>query len=88
MALTHGLRSTYVTGGCRCDGCRNANRVYQQALVARRKAGGVPGHVPHGRPSTYTNWSCRCVECRAAWRVEMRRQYVARKAAARDEATS
>ena len=35
MAAEHGKRRRY-NAGCRCDDCKEANRVYQQAYQARR----------------------------------------------------
>lgn len=47
--------------GCRCDGCRNAERAYQRDLYDRRKR----GIADHGVRSTYVK-GCRCGDCREA----------------------
>jgi hypothetical protein len=70
----HGTLNGYINVRCRCELCREANRVYN---AERRKAriGGEPisdwgarrGHTGEPREhnsSTYINWGCRCVECR------------------------
>lgn len=44
MAAKHGTRRAYVAG-CRCDDCKEANRVYQQEYQARRRSGET-GRVP------------------------------------------
>lgn len=62
--------------GCRCDGCRDANRVRQAEGNADRKKRLASGQtsVIHGRVSTYGNWSCRCGECSAAWSAYLRQK--------------
>lgn len=35
----HGIRTTYTVHGCRCDECREANRLYRAESRARAKAG-------------------------------------------------
>lgn len=70
----HGTLNGYVNAGCRCEECREANRVYNMKRRAER-AEGKPasewgkkrGHM--GEPlkhnsSTYINWKCRCDQCR------------------------
>lgn len=63
----HGTRSKYQTG-CRCDECREANRLYIEA--GRRAAGVQPQprgpQTDHGTVARYENWQCRCSDCRAA----------------------
>lgn len=39
MAVQHGKRTTYVRG-CRCDPCKEANRLYQIDLKNRKRTGG------------------------------------------------
>lgn len=63
----HGLRSTYQRG-CRCDSCREANRIEGRELTrswrARRRLeiGCGPGGGSHGEQTTF--WlGCRCEPC-------------------------
>lgn len=63
--LSHSSRSAYLAG-CRCDGCRRANRAY---VTAWRRARGVAPlkrgpQTPHGTLSRYHY--CHCQLCRAA----------------------
>lgn len=71
----HGTRSRY-TRGCRCDGCREANRVYITAW--NRKRGVKPQKLgrTHGKVATYT-WGCRCEACRRA-NTERKRRWLAK----------
>ncbi|MGV9668678.1 hypothetical protein [Nocardia niigatensis] len=75
----HGRVSTYTTGGCRCNLCREALRVYtaQRRAARRAELGTVRGRpyatvdlygnpITHGTASTYSNWGCRCLPCRVA----------------------
>jgi hypothetical protein len=43
MAAKHGTRRCYVVAGCRCDDCREANRVYCAELRQRHANGEVVG---------------------------------------------
>lgn len=61
----HGSYSTYQNWRCRCDACREANRLYHIRARERRKAK-PRSEVPHGTPGGYTNWGCRCAFCRLA----------------------
>lgn len=72
----HGTRTRYVAG-CRCDECREANRIYvadrrrrrggAAAEYASRKARGLAADDPrHGTRLGYNGWGCRCQPCRAA----------------------
>lgn len=54
----HGRRSRYVRG-CRCELCREANRLYFEDLKTRTPP-------IHGTYSTYSNYGCRCSPCRTA----------------------
>jgi hypothetical protein len=54
----HGTRSRYM-GGCRCDDCREAQRVHTAEL---RRRGDAPRHGVSG----YKNYGCRCATCTAA----------------------
>lgn len=59
----HGTVSRY-NGGCRCDECREALRLYMASLKGRP----APSHGLSG----YTNYGCRCDICRAAHSERMR----------------
>lgn len=62
--------ATY-NSGCHCDGCREAKRVAQDEVIARRAAVAAAGH-PSGTSvseATYRDWRCRCDGCRAAHAV-------------------
>lgn len=63
----HGLVGSYVTYGCRCEECTEANRVRQKRLRKNRAGTLAPDDPRHGRYTTYSNWSCRCAECSRAW---------------------
>lgn len=52
--------------GCRCDGCREAHRIY---TAARRQAALAAGTLSHGRSATY-DAGCRCDKCYEARRVK------------------
>ena len=41
--MEHGTRSKYVAERCRCDACREANRVYMKQYMARRYVPAVDG---------------------------------------------
>lgn len=71
------------TRGCRCEGCKEANREQQRAVKERRvkrfKTGKVD--ISHG-VSGYSNWDCRCGVCGSAWSAYLReRRAIRRKAA-------
>lgn len=59
--------------GCRCDGCKEANKEVQRAIKERRikrfKSGKTK--IKHG-VSGYSNWDCRCSDCKAAWSEYLR----------------
>jgi len=59
--------------GCRCEGCKDANREAQRAIKVRRikrfKSGKT--QIKHG-VSGYSNWDCRCADCKAAWSTYLR----------------
>lgn len=79
----HGHANTY-KNGCRCSACREANRVYQSAALARRKADpSLADRAGHGKHTTYVNYGCRCLPCRAANATNMRERRQRRKAAAK-----
>lgn len=77
MARTHGKTSTYGKG-CRCDLCREANRLKVCRTRAALKERPFD-EIPHGTWSGYTNYSCRCPDCRRANKVRAALQYQARK---------
>ncbi len=62
----HGTRSRYNNQGCRCQACREANRLDTAEDRARRRVALGSAEVEHGTKSTYTNHGCRCEECRVA----------------------
>lgn len=76
----HGDYRTYGKG-CRCDDCREAQRVHgieQRAKWARDPE--AADRAGHGKPSTYKNYGCRCEPCSkansadvAAFRMRKRR---------------
>ncbi|MEU0427876.1 hypothetical protein ABZ235_30580 [Streptomyces canus] len=75
----HGDRRRYQRG-CRCDECREANRLYKASWRAKRRSDpSLLGRATHGKASTYRQYGCRCDECRtansadvAAWRARRR----------------
>lgn len=73
-AAKHGTRSCYSIG-CRCDDCREANRVY---MAECRHSGKPPTHGLSG----YKNYGCRCRICTAANTTYCRAEYARRKALA------
>lgn len=58
----HGTAVEYDHFGCRCDVCREGNRLRCRATKADRKT--RPQDIPHGTMTAYWNWNCRCAECR------------------------
>lgn len=73
----HGTRNRYA-GGCRCDLCRDANRLYAKEMSDRRRGrlAEMFDQLPHGSANTYRNWGCRCDACRAVSHdPEMSRAY-------------
>ena len=69
---THGLYSTYRSGGCRCGLCRQANT--EKAWMDRlRRAERDRDEVPHGAGG-YNNWKCRCDVCTDAVRAREQAQ--------------
>lgn len=67
----HGA-SSYSKRGCRCDTCREANRVRGVTWRQKVRGGPIPDHV-HGTYGGYTNWGCRCVSCSLIARITMRK---------------
>ena len=82
MTFTHGTASAYVNHRCRCDVCREGNRVRQAAIRERLAALGKhePERIPHGTYG-YTNWACRCGVCTAANTAKSAAYYNKRRSA-------
>lgn len=70
--------------GCRCDGCKAANREVQRQIKERRINKFREGKRKPRRHgvSGYSNWNCRCDVCRKAWSKYLRERRKARKAVA------
>ena len=78
----HGTANQYLRGGCRCEQCAEAARIYHQEARARRYAIGLPpGDPRHGTNSAYVTWGCKCLPCCDAHAAYERSRYYARKAA-------
>jgi hypothetical protein len=74
IAAQHGTRSKY-NGGCRCDDCREANRVSHAEWELR-----VRGNPPeHGTENAYRNYGCRCQECRVVGSIANHYNYERRR---------
>ncbi|MGW1615733.1 hypothetical protein ACWCQZ_41055 [Streptomyces sp. NPDC002285] len=74
----HGDHRTYHKG-CRCDGCREAFRVYAAGLRAKWRADpSSADRAGHGKSTTYRNHACRCDACREANRIAIN-EYRARR---------
>jgi hypothetical protein len=62
----HGDYRTYAKG-CRCDDCREAQRVKcAEAREARALNPAAADRAGHGKASTYKNYGCRCHACSTA----------------------
>jgi hypothetical protein len=75
----HGTHARYQSG-CRCEDCREANRV--RCLEYRRRAAANPAvadRAGHGRASTYKNLGCRCTPCREAGMAHQAKTRAARR---------
>ncbi len=74
--MRHGTPSAY-NHGCRCEHCREANRVrcleLRASLKVRTNAGDP--EIPHGTTGGYKNWGCHCEECTQANTLASRRYY-------------
>lgn len=68
----HGTRNRYLAGGCRCEPCREAHRVYAVHARAKHLAEmqADPGHYRHGTEYGY-RCGCRCTRCATAKRRVM-----------------
>lgn len=71
----HGTPSAY-NKGCRCDECKEANRLRCAKSAAKRRA---RSDVPHGTVTGYRNWACRCDLCKAASVPDSREKYLRSK---------
>lgn len=69
----HGSANGYGNHGCRCDACREANRLNHAAYMARVRATGqlASGDVSHGTSYRY-DVGCRCDACREAHNAKSR----------------
>lgn len=64
----HGMYGTYNNWGCRCDKCKEANRIVHAKIKSRNaKSHGLSG---------YFNYGCRCDTCNDAARVWNQSQYL------------
>ncbi|NUR42036.1 MAG: hypothetical protein HOV73_18310 [Streptomyces sp.] len=74
----HGNSLTYKKG-CRCDTCRDAQRLYQAALREKwQRDPSSADRAGHGKASTYRNCGCRCADCTTANRTAVS-EYRARR---------
>jgi hypothetical protein len=76
--MEHGKSSGYTNGGCRCDACSEAQRVYYAAWRAAKRPQDA---TEHGYEQTYNDYKCRCDACRAAATAARRRRRRMRGAA-------
>ena len=82
-AAWHGTLGGYTNHKCRCDKCREANRIYNTGAKARRYASlKDPLDARHGSTNFYGNYGCRCDRCTAAWAVDIVEDARNRRAAA------
>lgn len=75
--VPHGTVNGYNNYRCRCDECRHAGSVYQEAR--RRRAGQKPwaeafDHLKRHGWNRYKRGGCRCAICKAAAAAQKRRQ--------------
>lgn len=79
-ASAHEPSYSKYTAGCRCAGCREANRLYHAGARARRRGNALlADRAGHGNASTYANYACRCNDCRAAHAKRMRNEPTSRR---------
>lgn len=71
--ILHGTLTAYIRDRCRCELCKTASRVAQQARRDRKRAeAGLPVYGGQGRPwrhgtvTGYGKHGCRCQPCTAA----------------------
>lgn len=86
MAEHGGAGTKYAHEGCRCDLCREANRLRVQRRRRERKPEDYKGK--HGTASVYGNWNCRCEPCSEAHKAACKRQAAERKKRAIDSAST
>lgn len=69
----HGTTNGYGNLGCRCEACREANRVNHAAYMAKVRATGELSNkdAKHGTSYRY-DVGCRCDECREAHNAKSR----------------
>lgn len=69
----HGTQNGYGNLGCRCDRCKEANRLNHAAYMAkvRRTRHLAHGDVQHGTSYRY-DVGCRCDDCRGAHNAKSR----------------
>jgi hypothetical protein len=72
----HGTSGGYNNYACRCELCREAQRLHHRRWREANK--GRP--LRHGEYSSYTNYACRCQPCRDAYTTR-KREYRERRAA-------
>lgn len=78
---THGLPSSYIAYGCRCEACTKANLEHvKRGIKARTQKAKDPNDPRHGTASFYVNHGCRCQPCRKANSVKCA-EYAARRKA-------
>ncbi|MEV8396334.1 hypothetical protein [Streptomyces niveus] len=78
----HGDYRTYLKG-CRCDDCREAQRLRGIAQRARwSQDPSAADRAGHGKPSTYKNYKCRCQPCSKANSADVAAFRARRRAAA------
>lgn len=79
--MKHGGAGTaYVYNKCRCDECREANRIrVARRRNERRAEPKAPDDPRHGKSTFYSNHGCRCEKCTAAWSAECKRYADKRK---------
>jgi hypothetical protein len=80
LDFEHGTPSAYTYHRCRCEVCREGNRLRMRQLMLNRSERTVA--APHGTVSGYTNWKCRCAPCKKAGSENNRRTRARRLARA------
>lgn len=73
----HGKRGTYVYRRCRCDACREAERVYQASRPKKERTPADLKAKQHGTVNAYIHYGCKCRPCKdaiAAYRRHRRKQ--------------
>ena len=78
LSIPHGTIRGYTDFACRCEHCREANRVSCRTALLKRFARPVPADR-HGTAKGYFTNGCRCGDCRQAGRDYRRRARASRK---------